>query len=343
MTAHWLSATAGWATAAARRSMATLRHLAASIVHKLQELRTVTLVVLSVAILFLILFAVSVCTLPTPETIVVLSGRTEKLTMRALNPSEAAIDIGGMKLMSLDFGGSTDRSCIAGTVLPSSGALVTYRRAGQDGPIIEISHPRSAGLLASSTGGRDLPPSISLTADPGCAGALPTRLPVWGAIDVGDNLRAIGRDGVDNRSFVLLSGNLNVYARSVSHFWWFSLPRSLYFIRSVELPVGTRITTGPLDSSRSEPAWGLLSIDREDGFKLSLSTQTSNLTVFVPGSSVDPDSIDVTGFVQVFEDPNLVAIQIYLAVILGVLGFASSMIQIFSSLKDGERRGSAPP
>jgi hypothetical protein len=298
-----------------------------------RRLGGVTLFFLGFVIVFVLGFAIWVSGLPAPETLVVLSGRTEKLTMRVMNPSEAAIDIGGMRLTALDFGGPAETPCITGTLLPSAGALVTYRRAGRDGPIIEINDPQSAGLLASADGNHKLPPSISLTADAGCDGAPPTRLPVWGAIDVGDNLRAIGRSGIDNRSFVLLSGKLNVYARSVRGLW---LPQSLYFVRSVELPVGSRITTGPLDSNRSEPAWGLLSIDRKDGFELSLSTQTHDLTVYVPGSDAEPDRIDVTDFVQIFEDPSLVAIQIMIAVFMGVLTFSSFMIEIFSPL-DKER------
>lgn len=272
-------------------------------------------------LLFCGLYLLLLWALPDPDTFVVLEARSESVAYRVSNPLQAAFNVAGVDLI-IDEPGE-EQACLGGLVQPPKQAGVRYLRRA-DGAVIVTVEPVGAQPLRISTpdGGLVLRGDIALLPQPDCDQAPTVRFPVWGSVEIGEQLRAATVDA--EPPYVLLSGTLTVYGRSF-RLPLFSPRSGLYHVSTIELPAGARLVTDSSVPDGRDQWWGMVSADDEDGLRTTLSTEASRVHLFPPGSRATPDVIEVGLFAQATRDPAILALQGALLALFAVYQFASGI------------------
>lgn len=273
-------------------------------------------------LLFCGLYLLLLWALPDPDTFVVLEARSESVEFQVSNPLQAAFDVAGVSLLPEDEG--QERDCLRALVQPPAQARVRYLRRG-DGAVTTTVEPADdqPSRLSTSDGMFALPGAFALLPQADCAQDTTRRFPVWGPVEVGEQLRAVASVG-EEPPYVLLSGTLSVYGRS------FSLPllrprSGLYHVSTIELPAGARLLTDASAHDGRDQWWGMVLADGEDGLRTTLSTEASRVHLFPPGSRATPDVIEVGLFAQATGDPAIVAVQALFLALFAIYQFASEM------------------
>lgn len=267
--------------------------------------------------------------LPPPRLSLVFKGSTESLAYRVENPSISSIRIFGMKGVALD--GSLN-SCVDAILSPRVGSRIEYRRGdesrfsitldGQDGGAAGTLHERATGRA------RELKGSVVFAVSPACGEEVPTRLPVWGPLVIGEELRPAGPTG-EMAPGLMTSGSLYVYGRSHDRLLGMKFPSLLYLVSSTELPAGSVLSVQDRSGELAATIWtGVARIlESEPGFDLAVSSDARNVTIAsrsLNGPDRVAERVDLGEFSQLMNDPNVIQLQI----MAGVLFF---MLQIVSS------------
>jgi hypothetical protein len=273
-------------------------------------------------LLFCGLYLLLLWALPDPDTFVVLEARSESVEFKVANPLQAAFNVAGVTLLPEDEG--EERACLRGLVQPPAQARVRYLRRG-DGAVITTVEPTHGQLSRINTpdGTFELSGAFALLPQGGCAQPTTGRFPVWGPVEIGEQLRAAATVG-EEPPYVLLSGTLTVYGRS------FSLPllrprSGLYHVSTIALPGGARLLTDSSVPDGRDQWWGMALADGEDGLRVTLSTEASRVQLFPPGARATPDVVEVGLFAQATGDPAVVTLQALFLALFAIYQFASDI------------------
>lgn len=281
--------------------------------------------------LYLCLFPLIV---PAAEVLSTASISTEKI--RYVDYADrTAIPVFGMRW-------DLEGPCVDGRLLPKAPAEVVYGRTGT-GPLeIEIM-PGAGGkegddilavyLPRGEGTSKDIRTRIYLQWDNACAKTpssqarrhpgeeSPPPLPVSGSISIGQEPTMSMAAGLPKPQ-LLLSGRLSVSARALGYF----SPRTLYPVKDVILPVGSRLEAGDgfAASGGSPRWWGVAMTDAgKPGLSVEVSTEASRFLLFHPGPrNREADIIHVSRLTQLGEDPGLQRLNFALMfVIVSVVAF----------------------
>jgi hypothetical protein len=273
-------------------------------------------------LLFCGLYLLLLWALPDPDTFVVLEARSESVEFQVSNPLQAAFDVAGVSLLPEEEG--EERDCLRALVQPPAQARVRYLRRGDDAVITTVEPTADeASRISTPDGTFELSGAFALLPQADCAQPTTGRFPVWGPVEIGEQLRAAASVG-EEPPYVLLSGTLTVYGRS------FSLPlirprSGLYHVSTIELPGGARLLTDSSVPDGRDQWWGMVLADDEDGLRTTLSTEASRVQLFPPGSRATPDVIEVGLFAQATGDPAIVALQALFLALFAIYQFASEI------------------
>jgi len=290
------------------------------------------LIVVAAAVLGL-----AVWTMPSPRISVVLNASTETLSFTVVNPDLAAFRVAGMRAVRED---DATGECVAGIVAPAVGTTLTYLVARDDRIVIGLAPapaPGSSARVAQISGKEDLETPLDgywrLLSDPSCAGDKPRRLPIHGAAEFGREY-SVPTATRDPLSGLLISGKLTIYGHSIESLLGFSLPRSWYEWKNIDVPAGSRISAWTDDNEKAGAVWwgvARVDLDKEKEtilLNVDASTNARTMRVAIPGVPDQNGRLSFDRFSQMTSDPTIVAIQIY-------FGFAVVLIQTFVSLWRG--------
>lgn len=298
----------------------------------------------------LYMFAISWLGTSPPELISVASVLTERVDVAISDGAKAAFPIDGMRIATENP--AINGQCVQGLLTPAAKTTVSYGRVGEGSLEIKIfstqglSEPSNGiiGTLLLANGDSLLLTRrayLATTFD--CPGLATTQLPIWGQVSIGVEFQPIAHGG-EREPTMLLNGHLLVMARSVmdallsnphlsektrNFLGRFFAPK-LYPVADLTLPVGSRLEEGKRQQV-GEPSnwWGTAYVDRQrPALVVEVASDARQLAVYRPNTS-DVDYIRISGFEQLFSDPNLVWVQIVLGsmLLLGQLaGFLASWI-----------------
>lgn len=274
--------------------------------------------------------------LPGAEVLSTAEIHTEHVSFDVIDSQKAAFHIAGMRVAEL---GSSAGNCEKGLFTPSLGADVTFGRIGK-GPV-EITITPDAGRSDAAAGlldrdeserpaGRQARPGqrfvrpIAMQQDRAClnigpeAGFPAVRLPIWGRAQIGREFRPAASVSSPEPS-LLIDGKLVVSAHRAFATWLFDT--SLYEVRSVTLPVASRLEAlRPDESGRDAIWWGIASIDPDKtALIVNVATEAPRLALYRPYRT-EADIISVSWLTQLTDDPSIIRVQIWL---LGVAALAA--------------------
>jgi hypothetical protein len=265
-------------------------------------------------LLFLLLFVCVLIPLSLPSADVLSAAEihTEYISFKVIDSRKAAFYVNGLMISELGRSGS----CTTGLLSPGLNTTVIYGRVG-DGPVeVTIMPPPEAtaaavGLLDRADGKPLVryTEAIAMRQDRACfkpdAGGPAMRLPIWGSVQVGREFQPAAGPGPAEPS-MLIGGKLQVSAHAV-------FTRSLYDVRSITLPVASRLES----SDRGAIWWGMAYVDpQKSALIAALATEAPVLSLYRPSQS-KAEIISVTTLTQLTDDPNLILIYI----VMLALGF----------------------
>jgi hypothetical protein len=286
------------------------------------------------------LYAAFWWSLPPPRLSVVFKGSTESLAYRVVNPSMASMRIFGMRGVALD--GSLN-ACVDGILSLHPGTRVEYRRGDESRYSITIDPQDggTAGMFSERATGRsrELKGSVVFAAASTCGEESPTRLPVWGPLVIGEEMRPAGPTG-ELAPGLMTSGTLYVYGRSHERLLGLKFPSLVYLASTTELPAGSVLSVQDDQGNLAETGWtGIARIlESEPGFDLAVSSDTRRVTIASrslngPGSAAE--RIDLGEFSQLLNDPNVIQLQILAGVFFFLLQIVGSTLSFVAMLRFG--------
>jgi hypothetical protein len=286
-----------------------------------------------------------------PKMLSILSAETEVVSHRVWNPAMSAFRVQGMSLVQADDG---DRTCVEGLLTPPVGMTLSYivNRPTADGGGLAVvgtapaeggAQPGWTGHLRAGNGtALAVPADFILVEDRRCSGPAPDRLPIWGAIEVGDEIAAATDAGEQQR--LLLSGALSFYGRATTEIpilsSLISFEPVLYPVSDVKIPFGSRLLGGQADPN--SPWRGIARYDPGGRLALEVSTEARDISIFAPGTSRVAETIVPSALAQLTSDPNLIAFQIYFAAAAFFAGMLSIMTGMSSLVSLPAERPAAP-
>ena len=254
---------------------------------------------------------------PPPAVLTTVTLLTERIRFVAMGKQSA--------FYVQDIKDSETGSCLRGLVTPTRGASVSYARRGQGPFEIQITSPSPSGGLFEQP---VQPPQAKSAAkilgsstyfescDTGGGHFAPMRLPIWGAVTVGEEFRP-DADPMDSTPRFLLSGQIKAFAQAIT---WMGLPPTPYPVADVSIPVGASLTAEK-DEKEGAVWWGIATVDPgQAAISVSLATTEDSLTVRSPRQQ-KPDRIRVSTLFQITNDPNLLRLQGVLVVGILMIGF----------------------
>lgn len=252
-----------------------------------------------------------------PTTIVVLDARSERIGIRVDDAAAAVIPVPT----------PGDDGCTWRHLHPTTGATVTVLRT-TNGPLwIVLAAPfgkHSAGTVEDSAGQVlplqrtesfriDKPIVACNTRD-----TARIRIAVRGALTIGDELAPprLSHDTLAAQApLLLLDGEIRVYARGR---FSFGAP-TIYDVATIRLTPGSRMPLEHKDA-REIIWWGFIepSYDDQGALRVAASTVTRELRVFNPSSGSAGERFNVSVLTQLGNDPLLVMLQLFLALLISV-------------------------
>jgi hypothetical protein len=265
-------------------------------------------------LLLLPYLALIIWALKQPDVLSTAEIHTEYVSFEVIDSQKAAFHLKGVKVAELGQSGS----CEAGLFTPGLRTKVTYGRLGDGVVEITVTPPPEAtsaavGLLDRHDGKpleRYTKP-IVMEQDSSCleldAETPAMRFPIWGKAQIGREFQPAAGVGPPEPS-LLIDGKLDVSA----HAFW---TRSLYDVRTVTLPVGSRLET--IDSGAIW--WGVAYIDPlKTALIAAMATEAPVLALYRPYRT-ESDIISVSTLTQLTDDPTIIRIHILLLVFAAVV------------------------
>lgn len=309
--------------------------------------------------------------LPAAPAVAVISATIQSVTFEVSVPEMAQIRLTGFALSyeataagaNLGFQNKTLASptsrkplCLTGVLIPEPGTRMTYRRFGTNP--VSIIFERSDGKPAASfdLANGAAPPEarqaswIRLDAhgdgdddksskQKGCEGESTTLLPIYGAADLGTEMRPIGR-GEESSSGLLIEGTLNIFGKTIEPSAYSEGATRIYpaSTTSITLPPGSRIIEYVKDGT-SRQAWaGFAQADADTALDVKVSTPATRLAIIRPGLGLKPEVLSIGLFTQLGNDPILLSAQLIVATLFAVLQALSAAFSLFSSRQRANTR-----
>jgi hypothetical protein len=275
--------------------------------------------------------------LPQARISVVLSASSESVAYRVIDSDMSVMHLFGLRATAID--GSVS-ACADMVVTPALGARVEYRRGDDDHYSVTID-PRdpaatTAFLREKDGKSRPVKGSIVFASAKACGDDKPQRLPIWGPAEFGEELRPPGVSG-DVAPGILVSGTISVYGRAHERLLGLHFPPVTYLVSSFDLPAGSVLSAKEPDGTLSDTAWtGLATTNNDDpGFTIAASTDARNVSLTSARAARDAndatEQIDLGGFAQFLNDPNVVQIQVIGGVFFLLLQGLGSLASFMSS------------
>jgi hypothetical protein len=285
------------------------------------------------------LYLLFLWTLPLPRIFVVLAAKSESVAYRVINSDFAAMHIAGMKAASVD--GSIN-TCLDAIVTPTLGTRVEYRRGDDDHFVITLDPTEPNGIAAilpegtNATKLRQLKGSVVFTAAKACGDSTPTRLPIWGLAEFGEEMHPPGLNG-EIAPGLLTEGTLSVYGHAHERLLGFTFPAIVYLVTSFDLPAGSVLSAKEPDGRLSASPWTGIArvVTDETGFDVAATSEARTVSMTsarVSGDGPNPSQrVDLGDFSQFMNDPNLIQIQvlggIFLFLLQGFVGMSGFLAQ----------------
>jgi hypothetical protein len=250
----------------------------------------------------------------------------------------------GMRASALD--GSIN-ACVDAVVTPAAGARVEYRRGDENFFTVTIDPRESNGpavFLREGGGARPSRPvrgSIVFSSAKACGETKPSRFPIWGPAEFGEEMRPPGATG-ELAPGLLTQGTISVYGHAHQKLLGMQFPAKVYLVTSVELPAGSVLAAKEPDGELSATPWtGIATVSSEDrGFDVAASTQARTVSVSAAraeGPDETAQKLDLGEFSQLTNDPNVVQIQVlggaFLFLLQGIGGLATFLAQVLARLR----------
>lgn len=301
--------------------------------------RVVTRLVLGVALSLgtLVALILALSFLSEPSTLSVIEAESETVSFTVANPGQASFQIRGFRI----FGeGDFDGECVgdalgaAWSAEPQIDVQVVYslitHSDGDRRLLVEMrgfEDDREAVILrgrdeSGAPSALSVPYDVALRDDPDCGPRAATRLPIWGAGEIGGapTFRA------DGPAPTLISGSLEMYGRAVPYnldvtrFFGGDDPslaramsddRSLYasLTSAFQIPPGSRVSTLVGEADPALKALRGFAIP-DDGaaartLTVNVSTESPEVFFFPPGAGTRPDRLKMSLLSQIGNDPNI--------------------------------------
>lgn len=269
-----------------------------------------------------------------PRTLTVINAEVESLEFSVSNPDQAAIDVENMRLIG-DVAGVT--GCFSGRLEPALSSTVSYSGRHNEPLLITIETVTGLDGRGLASAAHD----VQLVAD--CPGVEAVRLPVFGPGSLGDRLS----QRADGWSYVLLSGSLNVYGRTLSiPLPGFRAGGALYpaFEQPVVLPAASRVETRSGIAGRGSADRAMIGFAEwrpDQPLQVAVSTAADEISILPPGAAAQPMRIEIGIFAQIFSDPNILRLQAYLLIFILLLPIVLDTIALALAGSDQRSRREA--
>ncbi|WP_119461353.1 hypothetical protein [Rhodospirillaceae bacterium SYSU D60014] len=265
-------------------------------------------------------------------TLSIINAQVEKIEFRVSNAEQAVISVDNMRL-STEAAGPI--ACGRKEIEPALGSLVTYTSRRDEPLVIEVENYRRIGSQARRDAA-DEEKAIALVAE-GCGSAQGMRLPVFGPGRLGDRLS----QRFEGWSYLLLSGSLNVYGRTLSiPLPSFSAGGALYpaFSEPILLPAGSELDT--MLGAASDPRTALVgfaTVTSGEPLDVAVSTAAEQINVHPPGSGTDPIRIEIGTFTQILNDPNVLRLSAYILILVLLLPIMIGLVSLAADEREREK------
>ena len=236
--------------------------------------------------------------------------------------------------------------CLGGLIEPTSGTKVTIRRIGQD-PVRIILDRSDDKPVAEFRGLARSPPQAIQSASwllveqsESCSGTASRRLPINGVVEIGHELRP--QTSLEEPSSApLIEGRVEIFGKTLDLAallggWLPGLDRltqdhrpRLYPAMEIAFPPGSRVWEAdtPGRQSARQPWAGMVLIEPDaSALQVEVTTEATSLAIARPGGGTDPDVLRIGMFAQLTNDPNVLALQVALAVILALVQTVGSWL-----------------
>lgn len=298
----------------------------------------------------LLLFAVltAIWFLPLPRTVLALSAETEVARVKVGTGELSSFALTGARVESLQEGKFALIDACPQTptfVRPSAGASLVYKH-GIDGVLsIVVNGP---AVIESGVARRVLTASHAeryvFDSAPGCTSPAIVRLPVNGALELGDE--PVQLDGPADQVFILRSAKVDVYGRSIDAILGQRITygpvegNRFYFAQSFEIPVGSRLAgaTVKLENGTREAFWwGYANVDLRDtkaAIKINATSHADRIRFY--NLSLNPQDLNAEGgfdelslsqSTMLFNDPNLRLFYSVVGVVLILLSLLPASLR----------------
>lgn len=222
-------------------------------------------------------------------------------------------------------------TCLGGFLQPTADTKVTIRRFA-DGPLrIVLERLDDLPVAEFRAQEQAVPQTIQranwLMVEPSedCPGNPTRRFNISGYAEIGDELRP-ETSLEEPSSAPMLEGKVEIYGKTTNLYVFSRLfpnkPQDVYPVVEISLPPGSRISEAREEGSKVPPQlWsGFVSFDPdESALQIEVATEAKALALVRPGIGLEPEVLKIGMFAQLTNDPNLLAVQATLAIIIGLI------------------------
>lgn len=228
--------------------------------------------------------------------------------------------------------------CLGGLIEPTSGTKVTIRRLSQAPVRIILDRSDDKPVAEFRSTSRSPPPAVQSASwllveeSEGCSGTATKRLPINGAVEIGDELRP--QTSLEEPSSApLIEGRVEIFGKTLDLAallgGWLPgfghlqdrRPR-LYPAMEIGFPPGSRIWEAdtPGQQAARQPWAGMVLIEPDTpALQVEVTTEATSLAIARPGGGTEPEILRIGMFAQLTNDPNVLALQVALAAILALV------------------------
>jgi hypothetical protein len=308
-------------------------------------LRILSVVPIIAAAIYVLFF------LQVPPAVSIVNATVEQVSFEATSPEMSQLSLRGFNISAenpnvsnLGFGSKTIKSntqkkpiCSTAVIIPDPGTKITYRRFGDDQPIVIYSRDdgKPVGTFKSDSG--DVPDVLKTTSwlrldavasdskdNSDCSGKPTNRYPIFGNGDIGNEFRPAA-SGEEPSGGMLLDGTLDVMGHTLE------LGRNTTDVRDVYptwnqliLPPGSRLTQA-VDPGEERLPWIGFAVVGDKAFDLKVTSDARRISLIRPGIGMKPELISLSLYTQLVNDPTLTWLQVVLATFFGVFQVFGSM------------------
>jgi hypothetical protein len=278
--------------------------------------------ILSRALLIIAAFALLAFFLPEPKTLSFVTAKTNSVKILVTNPDMMRLQANAFLIKGEGASGVIALpKCIVGLIKPTKDTLVTYRYLGEHMSVsLERDDGKPAVEFIGFTGKTYEPLMksgyITLTTAE-CGEEPPKRLPVFGAIEIGEELKT--QHSVNSASsYPLIEGTIKTYGQSmkIKHLekW---MKSSLYQVSEMDIPPGARVYQHEKDKNLA--GWtGFITITEYDGMQVNVTTSAPKIAYQITDANSEPYVVEISNLSQMMNDPIVIIGQLLFLVLISL-------------------------